>query len=160
MTDQLALVPDTPRFTPRATTSLRGRFETKYAVDEQTGCWNWTGCRSQGYGQIREGGRGSRMLAAHRVSHEIFIGPIPDGLQVDHLCRNTLCVNPEHLEAVTGRENTMRGATITARNAAKTHCAHGHPFSGANLMTLPSGERRCRTCSRDASRRWRERSAA
>lgn len=136
-------------------TPLAERFATKYVVDADTGCWNWTATRhGAGYGTIREGRRGSRALMAHRVSYEIHVGPIPDGLQIDHLCRNRGCVNPAHLEPVTSRENTMRGSTLPAANVQKTHCNHGHPYSGPNLLKLPNGERRCRSCSKVARRRY------
>jgi hypothetical protein len=91
---------------------------------------------------------------AHRVVYEALVGPIPDGLTLDHLCHNTLCVNPAHLEPVTASENTRRQwrdgrANAGAANREKTHCRNGHPFAGDNLYVKPSGERCCRTCRRE-----------
>lgn len=86
------------------------------------------------------------------MSHELHKGPIPEGLVIDHLCRNRGCVNPDHLEAVTQRENILRGEGLAAANARKTHCPKGHPYSGENLYVVPSsGRRQCRICA-DARR--------
>jgi len=108
------------------------------------GCWLWTGCKNEkGYSYFGLRGKNRR---AHRVAYQHFIGPIPAGLVIDHLCRNRGCVNPHHLEAVTVKENTARGP---ASNEAKTHCKHGHPFSGANLKLRDRDgriERVCRAC--------------
>ena len=81
------------------------------------------------------------MALAHRVAYELQVGPIPVGLQLDHLCRVRSCVNPAHLEPVTSAENTRRGL-----RAMKTHCPQGHPYAGENLLIRPTGQRRCRTC--------------
>lgn len=128
---------------PLTTPSPEQRFWKK--VNKTEGCWLWTGSRDRdGYGQFWHQ---KKMLAAHRWSYEMLVGPIPFGLQIDHLCRTPGCVNPNHLEPVTQRENLLRGNTIQARNAAKTHCPHGHPLAGDNLR-LSRGQRLCRECIR------------
>lgn len=112
-----------------------------------TGCIEWTGTIDRdGYGQfLPAGGRQARKTSAHRWSYQHFIGPIRDGLQVDHLCRNRACVNPSHLEAVTPRENVMRSPLAPgAINSRKTHCPKGHPYFGDNLYVF----RRNRICKR------------
>ena len=116
------------------------------------GCWLWTTGRAgkdQRYGNFR--GR-----TAHRAVYEAVVEPVPKHLQLDHLCKNTLCVNPDHLEPVTARENLMRGDTIGARNAAKTHCVNGHELTPENVY-LWRGMRNCRICRKAASRRRHER---
>ncbi len=120
-------------------------------------CWLWLGAKvHNGYGQLKRSGK---MVRAHRYAYELLIGPIPDGLQLDHLCRIPNCVNPDHLETVTSRENTMRGVSFAALNARKTHCPQGHPYSGANLHIRPRGTRKCRMCGQNSSLAWRRRGA-
>ena len=117
----------------------------RYIVDDATGCWNWQWAKdSDGYGIWRdENGKKGR---AHRICWESEHGPIPDGMVIDHLCRNTSCVNPSHMEVVTTRENTLRGNNGPAQNARKTHCKRGHPLDETNTYVDPSGYRQCRKC--------------
>lgn len=131
------------------------RLMSKREIDPETGCWNWTGSVVRtGYGQIKV--RKGLVQRTHRVMYEALVGPIPEGLDLDHLCRNRRCMNPEHLEPVTERENALRGQGPAARNAMKTHCPRGHPYSGGNLYIIPStGGRMCRTCSKEGERRRR-----
>lgn len=110
------------------------------------GCWEWQGAlQLNGYATMSTGGRPKR---AHRVSYEAFVGPIPEGLQIDHLCRNRCCVNPEHLEPVTPMENTRR--------AMRTHCVNGHEFDSANTW-MHKGKRYCRECRRQRVREYQAR---
>jgi HNH endonuclease len=122
-------------------------------VEKSAGCWLWTGGTDRwGYGRFHIG---KRTVAAHRFAYETTTGAIPDGRQLDHLCRTRLCVRPEHLEAVTCRENLLRGRTIQAANAAKTHCARGHRFDERNTKVTKLGQRRCRECNREWERERR-----
>lgn len=126
------------------------RFREKYTVDAESGCWLWHGCTiPAGYGAMKIDGE---MVGAHRWAYERFIGPIPDGMVIDHLCRTRNCVNPQHMEPVSNVKNVMRGNGIGARNSRKTHCKHGHPFAGDNLIIEKRGGgrtgRRCRQCTR------------
>jgi hypothetical protein len=115
--------------------------------DDPERCWIWTGLLGDGgYGRAYDPGT-QRTVAAHRASYEAFIGPIPDGLVIDHLCRNRACVNPTHLEPVTQRVNVLRGEGPTAERARRTHCKEGHPLSGDNLYIHPTrGHRSCKAC--------------
>lgn len=126
-------------------------------VDRTDGCWLWTGkIDRRGYGKTNRG------RLAHRVAYELSVGPIPDGLQIDHVvargCTNHNCVNPAHLEPVTNAENMRR------RSEAQTHCKHGHEFTPENTYTLNRRNgwigRMCRTCNLAAQRRYKARKAA
>jgi len=112
-----------------------------------TPCWVWQlGQMGGGYGCEWNKARG-RMVGAHIPAYERAYGPVPGGLEVDHLCHVRLCVNPTHLEAVTHAVNVARSDhKTTSFNAKKTHCPKGHPYSGDNLYVEKTGQRRCRTC--------------
>lgn len=121
---------------------------------QDNGCWEWTGSKDRGgYGRFSYE---RKPVLAHRWIHEKINGPVPDGLQLDHLCRNRSCVNPNHLEVVTQRENMMRGDGPSAKHARKTHCTYGHEFTEENTYRHKGNRRMCRTCM---NRRHRERSA-
>ena len=132
------------------------RIAPRLAADRETGCHRFTGAKIDGYGQARVDGR-SQLV--HRVAYELFVGPIPDGLQVDHLCRVRECANPAHLEAVTQAENMRRGRHGVLYEIP-AECKHGHPLNEANLSlgNKPNGSRWfCRICKREATRRYRAR---
>lgn len=146
-------------------TRLPQRFWAKVTVDPATGCWVWTAAKApNGYGKVQAGSRrdGTRHIrSAHRFAYEALMGPVPEGKQLDHLCRVRACVNPAHMEPVTNRENTMRGALPAnmrarggAHNRAKTHCRNGHPYSEANTYVYKN-QRYCRACNNEQTRRRR-----
>jgi hypothetical protein len=110
-------------------------------------CWIWTGRTHKGYARAGDG-------QASRWMYQRMVGPIPEGLELDHLCETPLCVNPEHLEPVTRLENMRR------RYANYTHCKHGHEFTPANTYIRPSGHRDCRACICVRTRRYKARRAA
>ena len=121
----------------------------------ESGCWLWEGSfDSGGYGEVQHHGK---RFKVHRYIYLTLVGPIPDGKQLDHLCRVRSCCNPAHLEAVTARENTMRAIGFPSINAAKTHCCRGHELIGYNVVMQKTGWRNCRICRRlsDAKRRVR-----
>lgn len=117
-------------------------------------CWDWLGALgTSGYGSLVRSGK---LWQAHRWTYEELVGPIPEGLELDHLCRRRSCVNPRHLEPVVPRENKLRGVSPVAANARKTHCIHGHPFDEQNTRVTKRGGRECKACERERNRRRTE----
>ena len=118
---------------------------------KESPCWIWTAYIGPGgYGEFNLKGKdavGHRNKGAHSVAFELFKGSIPEGLEIDHLCRRTNCVNPAHLEAVTGKENILRGESPAARNARKDYCQRDHSFSPSNTYLARGGHRHCRKCA-------------
>ena len=128
------------------------RFWERVDRDGPNGCWSWRSYYCNGYAMLWAERRNMR---AHRISYELVNGPIPQGLVIDHLCRNPGCVNPDHLEAVTNRVNTLRGRcgeVNRARLASKTHCLRGHPRTPENTKINRTGHRNCLVCARTVLR--------
>ena len=151
MTEQLTLPETAPTQKRRVLTdpAFVRRFWAKVLVGD--GCWEWQASKCQGYGQIgvpwRDGPE-----RAHRVAYEMLVGPIPDGLTLDHECRNHPCVRPDHLEPVTQAVNVFRGVGFAPRNAGKLFCDSGHALSGDNLYRWRN-RRFCRACRQRNQRR-------
>lgn len=130
-------------------------FLSFVSVRNPIDCWLWVGSCSKthgntyGYFTVPTGTRRSRTVSAHRYSYRLFKGAIPKGFVIDHICRNGLCVNPDHLEAVTNKENILRGNGVCANNARKTSCYRGHLLVDENLRIGPKGGRVCRQCERE-----------
>jgi hypothetical protein len=126
-------------------------------VNKTETCWFWTGLLdTHGYGFAHLDGK---MQRAHRYAFVVCGGSIPEGLTLDHLCRNRHCVRPDHLEPVDNRTNVLRGTGHTANNARKTHCVHGHALSGDNVgIYRRSGSSRtrrtCMTCQRNSHKKY------
>jgi hypothetical protein len=124
------------------------RFEQQAHPEPNTGCWLWGGtCNRSGYGQIGAGGAGGPKIAAHRFAYGRWRGPIPRGLVIDHLCRVRCCVNPDQLEAVSHRENCMRGMAPSVVVARSGRCSKGHELTPANTANWADGPR-CVLCVR------------
>lgn len=132
------------------------RITSKFAKTDK--CWEWKSTLNSGYGMIYFRGKS---IGAHRLVYRVLVGPIPKGLELDHLCRNRKCVNPAHLEPVTGKENRLRSESPCAKNARKTHCKRGHLLQPPNLTwcSRPGG-RQCRECLNMFQRNyWRKKAA-
>jgi hypothetical protein len=124
--------------------SFAERFWPK--VDFSADCWTWQASVSTGgYGKFSIST--STWRNAHRIAYELLVGPIPVGLELDHLCKNRLCVNPDHLEPVSRRINNLRSASITANRARQTHCIRGHEFTPENTRVDRRNRRNCRRCA-------------
>ncbi len=148
---------------------LADRIRRRISIDPESGCWIWLGQSVNGYGRLRiMDDQGKRnWFGAHRVSYEAFVGPIPEGLTLDHLCHvpgecaggptcpHRTCVNPAHLEPVTNRVNSLRSSSPLAEHARRTHCIAGHEFTPENTR-LQQGRRSCLTCRREANRLVRQ----
>jgi|SRR5450756_109757 len=142
-------------------TNPRTRLRNRPAIDRlmyrtallDSGCWEWLGTKNpKGYGNIRRDDDGP-IISVHRLAYQSLVGPIPVGLEIDHLCFNRACVNPAHLEPVTRRENVLRGARN--QNYGKPECIWGHPFDEANTSIDTKGKRVCKTCVRTRMARYR-----
>lgn len=125
-----------------------------FRVEKTDSCWNWTGRVSRGYSVFTIG---KLTILGHRYIYRHFKGDIPDGLTIDHLCKNKLCVNPDHLEPVTMRENLARSNSISSVNRAKTHCPNNHPYDDRNTLFAKDGSRICKECAYKRHREWSKR---
>lgn len=141
---------------PRPINSVPRMMENSIQI--VNGCWSWTGpVGHNGYGKCAIN---KKSKLAHRVFYQHFKGEIQSGNQIDHLCKNRLCVNPEHLEEVTAKENNLRSESPSAINAKKTHCINGHEFTVENTYVSKLGRRNCRACARNNIKRFKEKNCA
>jgi hypothetical protein len=136
------------------------RFWSKVTGGDYTTCWQWTGAANPRTGYGTFGVEKGKFALPHRWAYEALCAEIPAGLQIDHLCRNRLCVNPWHLEPVTPRENVRRCDSPFGRNARRTHCIHGHELSPENTQRTTTGGRSCKTCNARRESESRARKAA
>lgn len=124
--------------------TFRERLLSRLEIDPETGCLNWTGpVNSNGYGWINRDGH---IIGVYRAMYEMFAGPVPDGMELDHLCRNTRCASVDHLEPVTHRENILRATGPVAERAKQNQCIRGHEFDLFNTYWRPNGTRACKSC--------------
>lgn len=137
---------------------LPRNMQRRIRINSETGCWEWTGCLVVGYGQTTLAGR---KHYTHRAAYLVLAGEIPEGLQIDHLCRNTTCCNPAHLEPVTAKVNSNRRPGVN-----KPECKHGHPLEGHNLIIRKQSgdregvQRQCRACLYESIRKYQLRTRA
>lgn len=146
---------DTGQTFPKTWPSPLERFEEYHMPEPNSGCWLWIAAvrGRPDYGTFSVN---NKQVRAHRWAYEHFIGPVPDGLVLDHLCKVSTCVNPWHLEPVTNRENLMRGTNRAAQNARKMHCARGHRLSGDRVTVNDKGHRVCLECHKIKNKTYRE----
>lgn len=146
---------DRPLYADVLGPKLLAKFWRKVRRDTESGCWLWEGKnKKDGYGHLTLRFNGKKSSAyAHRISFELANGRIKSGLVIDHLCRNHSCVNPAHLEAITNRENLMRGVGLPVQNSRKMICLRGHPFSSPSI---PGQGRICGECARILKRKYRQ----
>ncbi len=133
---------------PRGT--IEERLWRYISPEPNSGCWLWDGAASHGYGILGKKLGEKRTRLAHRLLYQITKGNISEELDLDHLCRNTFCVNPDHLEPVTHKENMRRGKQfdVGAVQRARTHCPQGHEYTEKNTYTSKTNQRYCRSCQR------------
>lgn len=148
----------------RLAPDAEARFWAKVNRNAPNGCWEWTAAQDgHGYGQLQLRAVSKTPIKAYRLAYEMFVEIVPEGMTIDHLCRNTLCVNPEHMQAVTMRTNILRSDGVSARHARKTECINGHPFTPENTYCPPGRvHRMCRACikARKQSPAYKAREAA
>ena len=131
------------------------RFMAKVSIQEN-GCWEWAGCLTHGYGIFHVPGTKNCVARAHEFAYQHLVSPVPEGLELDHLCHNPKCVNPKHLDPVTHQENMIRGLAFNSNrgNCLKTHCIQGHPFNETNTYIGKDGHRHCLACLKERSQRY------
>lgn len=127
-------------------------------IHKSDGCWEYIQVpENTGYGRITTVIDGITVRDyIHRIAYKLYKGPIPKGYEIDHLCRNRICANPDHLEAVPSRVNWLRGKSIQAIYHKATHCRHGHEYTPENTYIIPcSGKRTCRQCARSSMKQFK-----
>ena len=146
ISDDLATTVERLAASQGRTDTLAKRFAAKVPTPG-IGCWAWAGFIDKaGYGRLRRGGRAGFVDYAHRVAYELFKGPIDRGTEIDHLCRNRWCCNPDHLEAVTHQVNFLRGSHLSARTVTSGHCQRGHLLAANAYTYQKTGSRQCLAC--------------